>query len=167
MKRWYVVHTHVQTEEKAAYHLMRQGFEVYLPRFLKIRKHARRKDTVKKPLFPRYLFVAFDISLDRWRSVNSTIGVSYMICEGEAPAPVPELVIEDIKLREDECGHVKLSKYAKYKKGESIQVIDGAMSNQVGIFDCARDEDRVRIFLNLLGRKIGITLPSDSVEALS
>ena len=34
----------------------------YLPRYLKRRRHARRVDIVAAPLFPRYLFVAIDMT---------------------------------------------------------------------------------------------------------
>ena len=67
--RWYVVQTQVNGELKAAQNLMRQGFEVYLPCYLKRRRHARKIDLVSKPLFPRYLFVAIDVATQRaWRS---------------------------------------------------------------------------------------------------
>ena len=57
---------------------MRQGFTTYLPRYLKRRQHARRIDIVPAPLFPRYFFVAIDITVQRWRSVYSTIGVTQL-----------------------------------------------------------------------------------------
>ena len=74
--RWYVVQTQPHAESKAARHLCRQGFQIYLPRYLKRRRHARRTETVPAPLFPRYMFVAVDIAVQRWRSIQSTIGVS-------------------------------------------------------------------------------------------
>ena len=65
--RWYVAQTHRHAEAKATAHLGRQGFLVYLPRYRKQRRHARRIDTVTVPLFPSYLFV---LSGERLRSVN-------------------------------------------------------------------------------------------------
>ena len=62
------------------------GFETYLPRYEKRRRHARRVETVAAPLFPRYLFVAIDLASQRWRSIHSTIGVSRLVCNGEDPA---------------------------------------------------------------------------------
>ena len=165
MKQWFVVHTHVQKESNATSHLLRQGFEVYLPQFLKIRNHARRRDTVKKPLFPRYLFVAIDLTLDRWRSVNSTVGVSHLICNGETPVPVPDQVVDDIRLREDNRGNVKLNKLVRFCKGDHVDIIDGALSDQTAIFECARDEDRVQVLLNLLGRPMKVVLPLDAINA--
>ncbi|MGH9550353.1 MAG: transcription termination/antitermination NusG family protein, partial [Terriglobales bacterium] len=50
--KWYVVQTHPYAETKAAAHLGRQGFETYLPRYVKRRRHARRVNTVAAPLFP-------------------------------------------------------------------------------------------------------------------
>ena len=58
---WYVAQTHPRAEMKASQHLGRQGFEVYLPRYLKKRRHARRTDTIAAPLYPGYLFVAIDL----------------------------------------------------------------------------------------------------------
>src|SRR5947209_3993566 len=60
--QWYVAQTHPRAEAKAAEHLDRQGFHVYLPNFRKRRRHARRVETVTAPLFPRYLFVSVDMA---------------------------------------------------------------------------------------------------------
>jgi transcriptional antiterminator RfaH len=68
--RWYVVQTQPHAEAKASQHLSRQGFDIYLPRYLKRRRHARRIETVVAPLFPRYMFVAVDTSVQRWRAIQ-------------------------------------------------------------------------------------------------
>ena len=59
---WYAVHTHAGAETKAVWHLENQGFSVYLPRYLRRRRHARKVDWVPTPLFPRYLFVFMDVA---------------------------------------------------------------------------------------------------------
>ena len=66
--RWYVVQSQPNAELKAVAHLSRQGFDTYLPRYLKRRRHARRVEVVARPLFPRY-FVSIDVTVQRWRSV--------------------------------------------------------------------------------------------------
>ena len=78
-KRWYVAHTKPGQERMAEGHLERQGFHVYLPLREKKRRIGRRTDIIKAPLFPRYLFVELDLSVDRWRSVNGTFGVAYLV----------------------------------------------------------------------------------------
>ena len=52
-KNWYVVQTQANGEFRAAENLRRQGFDVYLPRYLKRLRHARKVDFTAKPLFPR------------------------------------------------------------------------------------------------------------------
>jgi hypothetical protein len=37
---WYVVRTHALSEDRAAWHLKNRGFDVYLPRYSKQRRHA-------------------------------------------------------------------------------------------------------------------------------
>src|SRR5205823_8571760 len=97
--RWYVVHTQPHHECLAETNLRRQGFATYLPRYLRRCRHARRTETVPRPLFPRYLFVALDLARDRWRAVQSTFGVSHLVVAGDAPAPVPDGVVEEIWAR--------------------------------------------------------------------
>jgi len=64
-RRWYVVHTQPNGEGRADLNLCRQGFATYLPRYARRRRHARRQEVVKRPLFPRYLFVGLDLARDR------------------------------------------------------------------------------------------------------
>src|ERR1017187_6896970 len=49
---WYVAQTHVHAETKATLHLRRQGFDVYLPRYRKQRRHARRSTSWLRRCFP-------------------------------------------------------------------------------------------------------------------
>ena len=104
---WFVAHTQPNAEAKAVANLNRQGFEAYFPRYLKRRRHARKVDTVAAPLFPRYVFVAVDISAQRWRSIYSTVGVARLVCNGDEPAAVPDAVVAVLREREDN-GFIKL-----------------------------------------------------------
>ena len=79
MERWYVVHTAPNGEARATAHLRRQGFETFMPRFAKLRRHARRTEKILAPLFPRYLFIQMNLSVDRWRAVNGTVGPPFAL----------------------------------------------------------------------------------------
>ena len=106
MRRWYVAHTQPNRETKAIFNLNRQGFICYLPRFHTRRRHARKVESVIRPLFPCYLFVYLNMERDRWRSVNGTYGVKSLIANGDRPLPVPDGVVESFKAREDKLGIV-------------------------------------------------------------
>ncbi|MBL8676854.1 MAG: transcriptional activator RfaH, partial [Alphaproteobacteria bacterium] len=106
MKSWFVAHTHPMKEQIAEKHLREQGFDVYLPRFKKMRRHARKVEEVLIPLFPRYLFVAMEMEAIHWRCINSTRGVSYLLQNGGLPAEVPKQIVETLKEKETVDGLV-------------------------------------------------------------
>src|SRR5689334_23097503 len=162
---WYVVQTQINGEAKAARNLLRQGFEVYLPRYLKRRSHARKIEKVAAPLFPRYMFVNIDIATQRWRSVQSTYGVSHLVLNGSDPAPVAGQVIHALKAREDEGGYVRLDQRPKFTIGEKVRVLAGVFADNLGLFDGMADRDRVAILLELLGRKVRVSIEADLVAA--
>ena len=163
--RWYVVQTQTNAERKAASHLIRQGFEAYLPRYLKRRRHARRVDIVPAPLFPRYMFVAVDMATQRWRSIHSTLGVARLVCNGEEPAPVPIGVVETLRAREDVGGFIPLDTRPRFAPGDKVRVLDGAFTECLGLIDFVTDRERVAILLDLLGRKVRVVLDADFVAA--
>ncbi|MCP5370565.1 MAG: transcriptional activator RfaH [Hyphomicrobiales bacterium] len=167
MTRWYAVHTHVGGEAKAAFHLRRQGFGVYLPRYLKRRRHARRTDWVPAPLFPRYLFVGMDVARARWRAVHSTVGVSYLVCQGDAPLPVPDAVIDEIRAHEDERDMVVIGRKIPFARGDRVRIVDGPLADQVGLFDAITDAERVVLLLDLLGRQVEVRVPVEAVGTLA
>jgi transcriptional antiterminator RfaH len=162
---WYVVQTHVNAEAKAARNLARQGFEIYLPKYLKRRRHARKVEHVPAPLFPRYLFVRIDIATQRWRSVQSTFGVSHLVSSGSDPAPVPRQVLSALKGCEDDGGYVQLDPRPKFALGERVRVLAGVFANSLGLFDGMADRERVAILLDLLGRKVRVSIEAGLIAA--
>ena len=163
---WYAVHTQPNAELKAAAHLARQGFVAYVPSFLKKRRHARKVETVRAPFFPRYLFVAIDLSCQRWHAINSTIGVSRLIGHGNIPTPVMAGVVEELKRRQGDDGLLQLElPAARFRCGDAVRVVGGAFEACLGMFEALSDQERVAILLDLLGRKVRIVLDADAIEA--
>ena len=163
--RWYVVQTQPNAESKAVVHLGRQGFVTYLPHYLKRRRHARRVDIVAAPLFPRYLFVAIDMTATRWRSIYSTVGVSRMVCNGDLPTPIPNQIVTTLRAREDASGLVRLEHQPSFRAGDKIRVLDGVFADCIALYEGMKDSDRVAILLDLLGRKVRVMVNAESVAA--
>ena len=163
--RWYVVQTQPHAEIKAMGHLIRQGFDAYLPRYLKRRRHARKVEMVGAPLFPRYLFVTVDMETQRWRSIHSTFGVSRLVCNGDEPAPVPPAVVTALQGREDAGGFVQLERRPQFAPGEHVRIVDGVFADSLGLFEGMADRERVAILLDLLGRKVRILLDEGAITA--
>jgi len=163
--RWYVAQTHLHAEARAEAHLRRQGYPVYVPRYLRRRRHARRVDTVAAPLFPQYVFVEVNIAAQRWRSIQSTIGVSRLVCNGEYPAALDGRIIQGLRNREDARGFVQVERRMTFKPGDPVLVREGAFASCLGLFEGVTDAERVTILLDLLGRKVRVALDLDFIEA--
>lgn len=159
---WYVAHTQPRGEEIARLHLQRQGFDVFLPRCRKQVRHARRVSEVTAPLFPRYLFIGFDPERQRWRSVNGTHGISYLICDREYPVPVADDIIEGLKARCDDGDIVPLLG-RQFAPGESLRIESGPLADKIGVFQHVDEQQRVTLLLQLLGRPVLVKVPVEAV----
>src|SRR5271166_1469580 len=93
-QRWFVARVLPHREASAQFNLHRQGYRSFAPGLRRTIRHARTMRNVIAPLFPGYIFVILDLSADRWRCVNSTIGVASLIMGVEQPTPVPPGIVE-------------------------------------------------------------------------
>ena len=66
MLNWYVVKTKRLKEDFAKINLINQNFKVYSPIIKTIKKMGEKIIHLKKPLFPGYLFVQFDLNNSNW-----------------------------------------------------------------------------------------------------
>jgi transcriptional antiterminator RfaH len=162
---WHVIQVHPHAETKAQMHLARQGFSTYLPRYLKKRRHARRTEIVPAPLYPSYLFVAFNRAIHRWRSIHSTIGVARLICNGDAPAVIDVSIIDRLKSRENTQGFIQFDRRSQFSAGDKVRVREGVFCDCLGLFESTSDRERVAILLELLGRKVRVVLDEEFVVA--
>jgi len=165
MSQWYAVHTQPNGEERARLNLERQGFVVYLPKYRKRRRHARRVERVLRPLFPRYLFVHFDPRHTQWRAINGTYGVVHLIAHGSLPVPVPNIVIDAIRGREDDDGAVAQLPLDTLAPGQRLEILDGPLAWHSGQFLRLNDNERIVLLLDLLGRQVAVTVSPDAVAA--
>lgn len=165
MKKWFVVHTQPQKELFAAQELKKQGFDVYCPKFLKQRRHARRVETVVSPLFPRYIFVAFDDAETPWRCINGTKGVAYILASSDKPLCMPEQLIGSLKAREDNCGYVSLEVLALFAQGDKVLIVDGPFEGYNATIVSMSENDRVQLLVNFMGRQLEVGLMAQMIEA--
>lgn len=145
--RWYVVHARPAKEALARDNLERQGFAVFLPQIARTVRHARRTTEVLRPLFPRYLFVSFDVGRDRWHAVRGTLGVSALLMDGERPRPAPVGLVEDL-VATDAAGRAGELPLAP---GAEVRFQRGPFAEQIGRIVEMSDVERVRVLMEILG----------------
>jgi transcription elongation factor/antiterminator RfaH len=163
--RWYVVYTLPHREAAAQLHLRNQGFRTFLPSLSKTIRHARRHDTVLAPLFPRYLFVAFDLRRDRWRAINGTRGVTTLIMQDDRPAPVQTGIIETLIASSSATGEVLF--HGHMAPGDRVQLIAGPFAGQLGILERLNGAGRVQVLLEIMGSHVPIKLHARSLVPIA
>lgn len=165
MISWYAVYTQPHAEAKAHENLRQQGYSVYLPRYGRWVRHARKRQAVLRPLFPRYLFVGLNREAMPWRPVLSTVGVTNVVCGGDEPIAVPPGIIETLRRREREGAFNELTPTRRLKPGDRVRIIEGPFEDLVGRLLAAGDDERVFILLDLLGRTVKAQVSAAAVEA--
>lgn len=165
MKEWFIAYTQPCKEYVARRHLQEQGFDVYLPQFKKMRRHARKVEEVLSPLFPRYVFVGMNLEASPWRSVGGTRGVSYLLMNENHPATVPERIVEGLKEQENAEGAIPTSILSLFVKGDKVRILTGAFQDQTAVFETLDDKQRVHLLLTFLGREMRVSVPKYGVEA--
>ena len=158
MNRWYVVNTVPHQEARADLNLKRQGYEVWLPATSRVRRHARRVETVRAPLFPSYMFVKFDVERDPWSSINGTFGVRRLLCHGERPTPLPVEFVDALAASVDAEGLVANTEPALLP-GQKLSILAGPFADCVATLVRIDSRDRVAVLLEILGREVATVLP--------
>ena len=163
-RRWYAVQTQPHREQRAALHLARQKFPVFLPLHRKTVRHARQFREACAPFFPRYLFVQLDLGRDRWRSVNGTYGVSQILTDGQRPRPVQAGIVEEMQAVTDELGLLSLD--SRLLPGQQVRIMAGPLSGLIGELVALDENQRVKVFLDFLGKQTLVAVASERVRLM-
>ena len=110
---------------------------------------------VAAPLYPSYLFVTFNPSIHRWRSIQSTVGVARLVCNGETPAAIDGAIIDGLRSRENEQGYIQLERRPQFAAGDKVRVREGVFCDCLGLFESLGDRERVAISLNSSAARCG------------
>ena len=156
--RWYVAKTQPRKENLVRQHLERQSFETFLP-FApdKLRNKKYKAAQTRQPLFPGYIFVRLNVKAQRWRNVNSTIGVLYLVQFGDMPSPMPIGAAETLIEQTDDAGLFNFE--AGLKAGDMVRVIGGPMHDFVGELVRQDGNGRSMVLLEFMNRKINTVIP--------
>ena len=152
--RWYAVRFLSMHEATAEAHLKRQGFETFVPRIQITKRHARRLESVKAPLYPRYGFVRIDVDRDRWRLVNGTTGVASLVMACDLPLAVPRGIVEALVARLTPDGLVDLDH--GFRPGDSVRLGDGPFVGQLGILKRLNGVERVEMLVSMMNRTVRV-----------
>jgi len=159
---WYVVETQPRAERVAQAHLERQRFDSFCPRFRKTRRHARRVDEIVAPVFPGYLFVAFDRDRDNWTAINGTRGIRRLLGpRAQRPQPMPVAAMEALLAR---CEGDRMGKLCPdFVPGDKVRLLTGPFFDLLAEIETLDDRGRVRVLLDLMGRTTAVTVSASQL----
>jgi len=163
VQAWFAVNTKPRSEAIAYEHLSRQGYACLWPR---LRRSLRGEGGMRERiecLFPNYLFLRADPEQESLAPVRSTRGALGLVRFGNAPARVPDAVIEQIQARLDPVdGMIRLAAPA-WTPGTPVRISEGPLSGIAAIFLANDGADRVRMLVELLGSVREVVLPRRQV----
>ncbi|MBS0849895.1 transcription/translation regulatory transformer protein RfaH [Citrobacter sp. JGM124] len=150
MKSWYLLYCKRGQLLRAKEHLERQTVTCLTP-FISIEKVVQgKRSVVSEPLFPNYMFVAFDPESIHTTTINATRGVSHFVRFGTQPATVPEAVIEELMQAE----HDTIIDPETPCPGDTVMITEGSFEGIQAIFAETDGETRSMLLLNLLNKQI-------------
>lgn len=163
---WFVATLKPNGYAQAKCNLERQGFTTFMPLEVRRVRHARQEREVLRPLFPGYIFIAFNRNTTQWRVINNTIGVLGLIMLGaNAPQKVPNELMSALLSGCDETG--KILPPAEFTKGEKVRVLHGSFTGVLAEVEKTSQNDRVRLLVELMGRQVVTECASSSLRSLS
>lgn len=159
---WYLIYCKRGQLLRAKAHLEQQGVTCFFPQH-NVEKIIRGKRTIKtEPLFPNYLFIAFDPEQIHTTAIGSTRGVSHFIRFGNTPAKIPVSVVEALMAQP-----LTLSQQPDMPQtGDSVEITEGIFAGLQAIYSEPEGETRSILLLNLLNRQVPHTIDNQSFKKL-
>ena len=151
-ERWFVARTLSYRENCAQFNVNRLGFRTFFPRARRTVRHARKMRNVLAPLFPGYVFVILDLSRDRWRSINGSIGVASLIMGADKPMPVPRGVVEALIATRENSETVRLDQ--DLEVGQKVRILSGPFAHALCRLEQLDDRGRVCVLLEIMGGQV-------------
>ena len=160
---WFVAQLNPNCANIAERNLKRQGFETFLPLEKATQPRGAKFLSVKRPLFPGYIFVAFNEAHGRWRAINSTYGISRLVSFGNKPSKVPRELVDQLRARCVDGALVTAS--STFSPRDSVALTTGPFVNFVATVDQILPNQRVFILMDILGRETRMAVGQADIKA--
>ena len=162
---WYIVQFKPNSHKIAVRNLQRQGFETFLPMHEVTRRTAAKFETVIRPLFAGYMFVACDPEKAPWRQINSTYGISRMLSFAAGPKRMPDALIAGLRARCDSVG--KVLPLESFEAGQPVEMHSGPFANFIATVEQMASDARVWVLLDFMGKETRVQVDRQQIQAVS
>jgi transcription antitermination factor NusG len=160
--QWYAVYTRSRQEKVVDRALADAGIQSYLPLRRVLSQWKDRRRWVRKPLFPGYLFVK-TAEEELW-AVRDVRAVVCIVGDGERPIAVPGGQVESVRRMLDDA--VNAEPWPYVKEGTRVRVLEGPLIGMEGFVVERKNECRLIVSVDLLGRSVAAEIEASSLEPL-
>ncbi|WP_169293987.1 transcription termination/antitermination NusG family protein [Advenella sp. EE-W14] len=166
---WYVAYTKPRQEECALTNLLQQDFNVYLPRYKKLKKPAKNAicqemQVVHEPMFPRYIFLQRTRPEQAISKAQHTRGIVTLVRFGVELAIMPAELIAAIQEYEQHRNQAGFEEISPLKPGTRVKLNHNTpLQGLEGLVQTASAK-RVIVLLEILGRPKTIKLEPNQLD---
>lgn len=163
MKRWYLLYCKRGEQLRAKTHLENQGVECYYPEVTVEKILRGKRQSVKEPLFPCYMFVRFDFEIGpTFTTVRSTRGVADFVRFGSQPKELQGDLIYELKQMDTSEQSLAASKVPA--QGQVMKVTGGQFSGIDAIYQEADGETRSLMLIKLINQPVVMSIENKNLD---
>mgnify|MGYP002793014892 FL=1 len=171
-KNWYVIHTYSGYEKKVKDNLERKvrsmGLENVIERILvpeedEIDVKDGRKRTVRRKIYPGYVFVEMEVNDRSWYVVRNTPGVTGFV--GSATKPVPLEPQEVRRILKSQGIEKEVCPQISVEIGEQVRIISGPFDNfYATITEINNEKGTLKGLIDMFGRETSVEVDYSQIE---
>lgn len=172
-KSWYVIHTYSGYEKKVKDNLERKvksmGLENVITRILvpeedEIDIKGGQKRTVRRKIFPGYVFVEMDVNDRSWYVVRNTPGVTGFV--GSATKPVPLDPDEVKRILRSQGIEKEVKPQITVEIGEQVRITSGPFENFYAIItEVNSEKGTLKGLIDMFGRETTVEVDYSQIES--
>lgn len=157
---WHVMYVRPRCEKKLAEYCRLSHLRHYLPLREETKIYQRRKVTVQKPLFPGYVFAAFD---DEGRlSLLKTNNIVRIL----KPASRRRLLHELAQVRRALRVDPSLDTCSALKSGRRVRITGGAFMGIEGTISRIDGRTKVRLNVDMIGQAVAVDVDREYLDVI-
>ena len=171
-KNWYVIHTYSGYEKKVKDNLERKvrsmGLENGIERILvpeedEIDVKDGRKRTVRRKIYPGYVFVEMEVNDRSWYVVRNTPGGTGFV--GSATKPVPLEPQEVRRILKSQGIEKEVRPQISVEIGEQVRIISGPFDNfYATITEINNEKGTLKGLIDMFGRETSVEVDYSQIE---
>jgi transcription antitermination factor NusG len=163
IKHWYAVYTVVRHEKAVNSSLSGKNIETFLPLREVMSQWKDRKNRVRLPLFPGYIFVrVLEKDTCSILIILNTKGVVRILSSNGSYEVVPAHQIDSIRLLVDT--NVEYDPYKYLVKGKEVVVVNGPLQGVSGKILKRKGQNRLIVSIGIIKRSASVEIDPADVE---